>query len=339
MAEDFSSGYINTAFKTAEDLGVTRSDILAFLGIDGTQLVNRLRRYSLDEAAGLLQFCIRNTRVPYFGLLVGKGCQPASFDLTGLATSCCATLREAMQLNFQYQGIGQRLVVQESMVPEQGGKIRFKIACDIREPNEQLIPVIESILLGYMSLWRSLTWASNDLFKSICLPFRKPRHGECYPQLFGCKVAFNSYEPVIYLNECYLDIPSPHNDPLILSVLEKRLQQRFDELGLHNVMTSRVTSYLQTQPNLLNINIHSVARRLGCSERTLRRRLEEENTSFSEILEAYKKSLSVSYLRRLSLPLTDIAQLLGYNDQCAFHRAFKRWYNTTPREYRMKTGV
>jgi AraC-like DNA-binding protein len=32
-------------------------------------------------------------------------------------------------------------------------------------------------------------------------------------------------------------------------------------------------------------------------------------------------------------PFTEIAQILGYNDQSAFTRAFKKWYGTVPSQY------
>ena len=78
-----------------------------------------------------------------------------------------------------------------------------------------------------------------------------------------------------------------------------------------------------------------VAGHLALSSRTLQRRLQERGLVFQEILENTRRELAIRYLQDKNLSLTDIALLLGYSEQSAFNRAFKRWYNETPKSYRM----
>lgn len=77
-----------------------------------------------------------------------------------------------------------------------------------------------------------------------------------------------------------------------------------------------------------------VARRLGMSERTLQRRLNEEGLSFGRIAEQVRRAMAEGLLRRSDYSLAEIAFLTGFSEQSAFQRAFKRWSKQTPAAFR-----
>jgi AraC-like DNA-binding protein len=77
-----------------------------------------------------------------------------------------------------------------------------------------------------------------------------------------------------------------------------------------------------------------LARRLGLSQRTFARRLSAENLTFSEVLEDLKSLLARRYLADVSLSISQIAWLLGYQEVSAFTHAFKRWTGQAPRDVR-----
>jgi len=58
--------------------------------------------------------------------------------------------------------------------------------------------------------------------------------------------------------------------------------------------------------------------------------LEDEGTSFREMLDATRADLARSYVRDSRMPLSEVAFALGFSEPAAFHRAFKRWTGTTP---------
>ena len=76
------------------------------------------------------------------------------------------------------------------------------------------------------------------------------------------------------------------------------------------------------------------AQLLQMSTRTLGRRLEQEGTTFSALLDDLRKRLALRYVATRDLGLSEIAFLLGFSQSGAFHRAFKRWTGHTPLEYR-----
>ena len=84
--------------------------------------------------------------------------------------------------------------------------------------------------------------------------------------------------------------------------------------------------------------IRTVARRLAMSVATPRRRLGDESTSHSEILDDVRRELAEKYLADMSLAISEVAFLLGFSHVTAFYKAFRRWsQGVTPAEFRAQS--
>jgi AraC-like DNA-binding protein len=81
----------------------------------------------------------------------------------------------------------------------------------------------------------------------------------------------------------------------------------------------------------------AIAAHLGMPLRTLQRRLADENVTFSELLDAARKEEALRLLQHRSMPLADVAYMLGYNEQSSFNRAFRRWTSMSPRAWLAQT--
>jgi AraC-like DNA-binding protein len=78
----------------------------------------------------------------------------------------------------------------------------------------------------------------------------------------------------------------------------------------------------------------TAARDLGMSERSLRRRLAAESTSYRDLVRAILETHADHMLRDPKRSIQETAHALGFADAATFHRAFKRWTGRTPKEYR-----
>jgi AraC-like DNA-binding protein len=78
------------------------------------------------------------------------------------------------------------------------------------------------------------------------------------------------------------------------------------------------------------LSLRDVARQMGISERTLRRRLSDAGTSFSELVSRKRIDLASGWLTGTDFDLKHISFLLGYSEPAAFSRAFKRWTGDSP---------
>jgi AraC-like DNA-binding protein len=80
----------------------------------------------------------------------------------------------------------------------------------------------------------------------------------------------------------------------------------------------------------------AIARRPRMSTRTMRRRLDEEGTSFRRVVDLVRSDLARQYTRDAALPLAEVAYRLGFADVGTFSRAFKRWTRESARAYRQR---
>ena len=81
-------------------------------------------------------------------------------------------------------------------------------------------------------------------------------------------------------------------------------------------------------------DLEQIAESLYMTSRTLRRKLDAEGTSYSELLTRLRKALAIDYLRTTMLSTEDIALKLGFSDAVGFRHAFKRWTGKTPGDFR-----
>ena len=77
-----------------------------------------------------------------------------------------------------------------------------------------------------------------------------------------------------------------------------------------------------------------IAKHLALSPRTLQRRLGEHALRFADLLDATREGLARSYLNDRKISMAEVAYLLGYSEQSAFNRAFKRWTGVSPTQFR-----
>ncbi len=81
-------------------------------------------------------------------------------------------------------------------------------------------------------------------------------------------------------------------------------------------------------------DVERVARALGTSTRTLRRRLAVEGTSFRSLLEEARVALADEWLATGERSITEIGLELGYSDAANFTRAYRRARGRPPTEAR-----
>jgi AraC-like DNA-binding protein len=113
-----------------------------------------------------------------------------------------------------------------------------------------------------------------------------------------------------------------------LRILENSLQQR--------LMTASEQSVEQVKFALKRLlpdqrhSIEEVAAELGCSARTLQRRLFEEGTNFREVCDQTRCDLACFYLRKARFSPKETSFLLGYSEPASFYHAFRRWTDQSP---------
>jgi AraC-like DNA-binding protein len=82
--------------------------------------------------------------------------------------------------------------------------------------------------------------------------------------------------------------------------------------------------------------METLARALGLSVRSLRRRFASEGKSYSYVENDALSIVATHLLQNRQLSIQETTDAMGFSDTTAFHRAFKRWTGTTPSEYKKR---
>jgi len=128
----------------------------------------------------------------------------------------------------------------------------------------------------------------------------------------------------------------PYLNELLIAYCEQALAERQRVAGTLRVSVENAIAPLLPHGKA---RMGEIARRLGMSERTLARRLAEENVSFNLILDELRTDLARHYIEEADLSISEIAWLLGYQEVSALSNAFKRWTGKTPREARSEIAL
>ncbi|MFD5177576.1 AraC family transcriptional regulator [Nocardia sp. NPDC058379] len=123
--------------------------------------------------------------------------------------------------------------------------------------------------------------------------------------------------------------PLPQANPRILAECEALCRELVNTRRQRNGLSAQVQVVL-TRLDLTATGQDDVARQLGLSSRTLRRRLREEGTTFHSLRDEVRVTLAEQMLRSGALSVEDIAIRLGYAEAASFTHAFKRWKGVTP---------
>ena len=172
-------------------------------------------------------------------------------------------------------------------------------------------------------------------FKPLSVNFvhSEPSCSEQFFDYFKSEVYFNKSRDNILFSLADIDKQLPGSNPHLASLNEKVLTKYLSSLHKDHII-HRVKACITDMLQSGSVASDAVAKMLGLSERSLQRRLNEEGTTFLALKDEVRKELSLNYVRDINIDLVEIAFLLGYSDQSAFSRSFKRMTGKSPSEVR-----
>ncbi|OYU35446.1 AraC family transcriptional regulator [Novosphingobium sp. PASSN1] len=150
----------------------------------------------------------------------------------------------------------------------------------------------------------------------------------CAPCTFGADTNQIRF-PAMLLD---LALPAQANPPvsdarqLTRSIVSKRRE---------TPLVDRLSQMVLRDLNIEAIEQERLAREMGMSSRTLRRKLTEQGSSFQQVLdECRMRQAEFEFRVRPDLSIAQIALRLGYAEHSNFTRAFHRWSGISPQAYR-----
>jgi AraC-like DNA-binding protein len=136
----------------------------------------------------------------------------------------------------------------------------------------------------------------------------------------------------LVFDRAYLDLPLTTAHASASQLAQEQCERALAELNQPQLI-NRVREAMLTARGEFQ-DLAGVAKTLGVSERTLKRKLQAEGAAFSEISDNVRCEHASTLLRDPKLSIDEVAERTGYADTSNFTRAFRRWTGKTPAAFR-----
>ena len=186
-------------------------------------------------------------------------------------------------------------------------------------------------------LLRFFKFITEGRFNPIYIDFNFSQGAleEEYFRVYECPVSLGQKQTRLYFDPAILDYQLWQAEPELLQLHEQLALEKLQELARYDLV-GEVRRAIGSTLESGETTLETVASHLSITPRRLRTQLSEANTSFQQILSDYRCRLAKKLLVNTAESVERIVYLTGFSEPSTFYRAFKRWTNETPVEYRKR---
>jgi AraC-like DNA-binding protein len=315
--------------EVAADFGVSAATALHGTAIDEAALSSPDTRVSIRDQSRMLDNCIAASAEPGFALHYGSRIPVVAIGVLGYALMCCRNVQELMEVLTRYH----RLISGSFHIDVHSGEqlVEVRLLGGMLEANVQPLDCEVFFAAAAASLRR--LGAVSDEALHVRLAYPEPVHGALYRQLICPDVRFDAGENLFAVDRRTLDMPLQFANPTLLRLYRAQCDELLAGLSRTAEFTGEVRRFLLASPGRF-APFEEAAAHLHVSPRTLRRRLEEEGTTYQRLVHELRRQIAETHLRDGVLSIGEIADMLGYTDSSNFRRAFISWTGRSPAHYR-----
>ncbi len=322
--------WVGTVLGAAQRQGLAPEALLAHAGIPLGDL--KAQRWPIDHITRLWRAAASLTQDAGFGLKAGSQVGPASFNVVSYILQSSPTLRESIAVVQKFQ----RLISDGGRFQMIAGEQASWIVYHPRQGELAFSPhQLEAVLSAVVSFSR---WVTGSGMRPLRAQFSHAALGPLggYQAVFQCPVDFEQAFSGLLLDNAALDQPLPQADAQLAAVHQQVAAVRLAALSEESTsdLATELREWLATQLGHALPDRAQAAQAFGLGERTLARRLQDLELSYTGLLDAARKEHACQAVAHTQRAFTDIAQSLGFAEASTFNRAFKRWTGSAPGEYR-----
>jgi len=313
-----------------EGFGFDPDEIFADAGIDPKLIGDPDNLISYAARDRLFKESVSRTGCQHFGLLVGQRMNLKELGLVGLLMKTSRDAGTALRSLVQFLHLHSQGAVMELRVDDKLAMLTY----DAYEPGlvatDQTGDGAVAMMLNAM---RALCGADFQPTEAS-FAHRRPADIKAFRKFFKVPLYFDAEHYALVFSRDWLDVRPATADDELRHLLQKQVDALRVKHGLsfplqvRSVLHSALLAGVSSEEKIAMLfSIHS---------HTLRRRLEAFGTSFHELIDECRFEIARDMLRNTSLTVGQISSSLGYSRASSFIRAFRRWSDTTPSQWRQQ---
>lgn len=319
------------------------SKVYSDLGVD-TQAVFRKHGLSIehmDENATIdrtreLEIILDLYRLkpdPELGLLIGSNMGLAGYGPLSMLIMTCENAYEDCQMGIKYQELTYLF---GTISMELGNQYSSLILTPSALPEEIALFLLYRDLSGTVKFTHDVQQMNGQKMElrsiELCAP--KPQNLKLFKDTFNCSIEFEKKQNQIFLTSAMLKAPYHQANKMALNIYREQCDQQLQKArNMPENLAKQLAKYLAMFSYRLP-SVVEAAQAFGFSERTFRRQLAAEQSSYQKILDQVRFDKAKNWLTQSQMNIDAISEKLGYQEAAAFNHAFKRWAGCTPSQFR-----
>ena len=320
---NIAPGFIEDALESVRARGMDTAPLMAKIGLSET-----MAEPITNVEYGRLWWLIAETISDEFFGLAARPMRPGSFNLLCHAVLHAGTLERALRRALQFLNV---------VLDDPQGDLRVRegmahvVLTDAGPPRPAF---------AYRAYWLILMgvacWLVGRRIPLRTLDFACPApvHRQDYHKFFGAPVLFDQPVTRLVFSSSYLSLPIIRSALALEGFLREAPANILIRYRHDNDLSARVRAQLNALPITDWPSFEELAKELGMSVPTLRRRLRGEGQSFGTIKDELRFVAAERLLQENRLSVAEVATELGYSEPSAFYRAFHKWMGQSPGRFR-----
>ncbi|MCG8313322.1 MAG: AraC family transcriptional regulator [Pseudomonadales bacterium] len=307
--------------------GLNTNDLLDTIGLSLAAIENDDQQVDADFYPRLMQAAIDQTGENDLGFQFGKRANPERWGVVGYIMSSCQTLAEAIQCQQRYQQLVGS--IGNIAIQLKGPYLELRWETD----EAPMAALAEEAITGWITYGRWITGVDKKPHQ-VFFQHPEQEHTQAYRDYYGCPVEFSAGYNGIQFPFTFLNLPLRQANTgyksWLLSLGDKKLYELDNQpeylINLHRVVA-------ESLPNGVP-ELAQAAEQLNTTSRSLQRKLKQQDLTYKQLVEQVRLELAKRLLKHTQQSMLEITFLLGFSEQSAFTRAFKRNTGKSPGEFR-----
>ncbi|MEM7340394.1 MAG: AraC family transcriptional regulator ligand-binding domain-containing protein [Actinomycetota bacterium] len=321
--------------ETAAEAGIGLDIALADTGLDERDMVDATREITAEQEL----MAVRNIAAVYpseagLGVAVGERMHVNAFGIWGFAVLTSPTFRAAIHTALDHIRLSYVFADVHFHETADAGRLVFDVSA--------LDPGVQAFVLERQSMV-TMHFAREVVDRAVLQEFtiettRSASYAEALADRIGLAVTADADHDALVFPARVLDLDVPRSDPVTLRYCLEQCELLAARLGDEAHPWSTKVRDVLVEDIAQEHQIGSAAERLAVNERTLRRRLADEGTSFRELYADTRLSIAWELLETAGLSVEAVARRVGYAEPASFVRSFAKHFGETPGSIRRRVA-
>jgi AraC-like DNA-binding protein len=307
--------------------GVDIDRVLSRAGLEVRDLEDPDLRLPREVAGDVWRHAFELTGDEAFGLHAAERLQRGTMEMVEYLARNSPTVREAIDRLVRYAPLLADELSFALEIEGERARLSFRTGARSFPP-----PAVEFIL-AVLHRFTTGALARPVRLREVCFAFPEPADTREHVRLFGLEPRFGREANALVFERSILHLRLAHADEKLGAVLKHQASVLMERIPRAGAFPDRVRQLITEELATGDATAAGISRRLNMSTRTLHRKLREGGWSFRILLDEVRHVVALRYLDQGEKSLGEIAHALGFSDQSAFRKAFRRWTGARPADY------